>query len=230
MLQQKLERNIHTKDIELFFQVVEPSIEQIIEQEKGTLVQTIQSQLSHYLDITTEEHRERLNDKFPKSSAYGRGEIEQEYPPHQDHWEEAKVGDIVRKTGWYYASNVENGNYYVVLEVHPGHVTVFDVDGQIKTICYPEEYAVVGNIEDTLHEYHEAIRLESRKIKLLGWENRGLADYERKNVDRLLHEGKIEEIVERFTEKWKSYYDFGAEQEEKGLDFMSQLFGKKKKD
>lgn len=72
-------------------------------------------------------------------------------------WIPAQAGDVIKKVPSYYASPVVNGEHFVVLDVFNGDNTavVLGRDGKLTTIVYPEEYEVVGKVQDLINEMHE---------------------------------------------------------------------------
>lgn len=71
----------------------------------------------------------------------------------QHQWIPAKVGDIIKKVGSHYYSELQDGEHFVVLDVFSGDDTavVLGKDGKLKTLCFPEEYEVVGTVEELMN-------------------------------------------------------------------------------
>lgn len=84
----------------------------------------------------------------------------------QHQWIPAKVGDVIKKVESYYASDVVDGEHFVVLDVLNGDNTaiVLDKDGKLKSLCYPEEYKVVGRAQNLVDEMYANMRKESDKL------------------------------------------------------------------
>ena len=71
----------------------------------------------------------------------------------ENQWIPAKVGDIIKKVESHYYSEVQDGEHLVVLDVYSGDDTavVLGKDGRLKTLCFPEEYEVVGTVEEIVN-------------------------------------------------------------------------------
>lgn len=81
-------------------------------------------------------------------------------------WIPAQVGDVIKKVGDHYASEVENGDHFVVLNVFSGDDTavVLGRDGKLTTIVYPEEYEVVGKAQDLVDEMYNEMKIRSDEV------------------------------------------------------------------
>jgi hypothetical protein len=69
----------------------------------------------------------------------------------------AKKGYIIKKIDSHYVSEIDNGEHFVVLDVYNGDDTavVLKKDGTIGTLCFPEEYEVVGTIDGLLKIFND---------------------------------------------------------------------------
>lgn len=87
-------------------------------------------------------------------------------------WIAAQVGDVIKKVESHYTSDVEDGEHFVVLDVFNGDDTavVLGRDGKLKTLVYPEEYEVVGRVQDLVDELYREIykKNEEHKAKIAG--------------------------------------------------------------
>lgn len=90
-----------------------------------------------------------LETNYPKISSF-LNEIKSE--EHEDYWVEAKKGDIVMKTGRYYESSVPNGYHFIARE-DGGDIECFNSFGSSSWLCYPEEYKIVGNLNEKISDY-----------------------------------------------------------------------------
>lgn len=75
----------------------------------------------------------------------------------------AQVGDVIKKVESHYASDVEDGECFVVLDVFNGDDTavVLGRDGKLKTLVYPEEYEVVSKAQDLVDEMYAKMKKNS---------------------------------------------------------------------
>lgn len=65
---------------------------------------------------------------------------------------EATEGDIIVKDGNYLVSFIPNGSHFIVKK--SGMNTLFlSTNGDFDTLSFPEEYRVVGNIDEKLNNY-----------------------------------------------------------------------------
>lgn len=74
-----------------------------------------------------------------------------------ERYETAEVGDIVEKIEYAnYQSNLKVGDQFVVIDVYNGDWTavVMTNEGKIETLCFPEEYKVVGTVAEKVAEFY----------------------------------------------------------------------------
>lgn len=85
----------------------------------------------------------------------------------QHQWIPAQVGDVIKKVESYYASDLVDGEHFVVLDVLNGDDTavVLGRDGKLKTLACPEEYEVVGKAQDLVDEMYAKSRENSENIR-----------------------------------------------------------------
>lgn len=81
----------------------------------------------------------------------------------QHQWIPAKVGDVIKKVESHYYSKVTDGDHFVVLDVLNGDNTaiVLDKNGKLVSLCYPEEYEVVGRAQDLVDKKNSDARKRS---------------------------------------------------------------------
>lgn len=79
----------------------------------------------------------------------------------------AGVGDIVKKVASHYASDLVDGEHFVVLDVFSGDDTavVLGRDGKLKTLSYPEEYEVVDSVQNMIDKMSEDSRVLRGKVE-----------------------------------------------------------------
>lgn len=85
----------------------------------------------------------------------------------QYQWIPAKVGDVIKKMSSYYASDLADGEHFVVLDVFSGDDTavVLGRDGKLKTLSYPEEYEVAGVAQNLVDEMYDRMDENHRELK-----------------------------------------------------------------
>ena len=98
----------------------------------------------------------------------------------------AKKGYIVKKIDSHYASEIETGEHFVVLDVFNGDDTavVLKKDGTIGTLCFPEEYEVVGTVGGLLKIFND---VPTHKVDPDVDINDWLKNFQRPNIAKIIN-------------------------------------------
>lgn len=72
-------------------------------------------------------------------------------------WKAAKKGDIIEVIESHYMCKYKVGERFVALDVFNGDDTavIMDKDGEIGTLCFPEEYIVIDSSENLVKQWAE---------------------------------------------------------------------------
>lgn len=190
---------INNRELVEIIGTYEPFIKDIYKEQGYKFRSTFRDYLSNFYRYLIEDDIDYLKNKYPMVYNFINNNDIFDLPPHKDYWEIAELYDIVMKTGTHYSSSVENGNHYVVLEVLGDNtVVILDTDGKLKHLCYPEEYKVIGKVQDMINESNEKARIVSEQVNREIEEYRsskGLFPIEKKMIKKLLDDGETLEFI-----------------------------------